>query len=677
MTGCRTRQEGVRTTLLQRCGSDAANALRGHPYRGIQCYYLSARRDLIATRLDLALRSASASTSARLAVNAGSLPAVIIARILSFLRLEQRIIVSHTCSSWRAAALAAEDLWRNVVIGDYPSVTGVLSLDGMMPSLSQPRPNWAAALSILRRRQSLPASAAVVCNVSQFDAEVAIHSMVSGLRAVVGQVATLYLKAFAERNLTTSYDGTPHIIEHVVCYPAPSSWLAFADSLCSSAPYLESLAVRAPRVMHSDDEPTLYLDPDTLCGEPHVLRTCWLDQVALPPVGCHAFSKLTTFEYDPRNRKITDAEVNDILAGMPCLETLGLTLEVESFFTDQPPLTPSPSRCIVHRLRHLGLMIYADAFSTYAEVPRLLHFFSSLAEPGLVTVADLREPDAWGVSDIEPGSNITSDMDDPDSVHLTTYAMAVHKGSTTLLHSPQYEMPLSEILRPSLDGYNLRNMVQLVISEDLWPEDGAAIPSLPNLRNLCVILLSCTFMLTGPYQTQPRNVLGIFVFLPSAPPLHCPSLTDVRISASQSWNSESPSIPCLGEDFTVDEIRDASFRCTCRNGCILSLADTADFITYRLRFTAPRLSRLTLSGMRDFAEPDGPARSRAFDLLRQICAEEIIVEPDVPGCILDMQAIAEYRDIDSSPVRLLNPRGSVLLGRDPFTLGEQADFYVA
>lgn len=526
-----------------------------------------------------------------------------IAYVALHLTLREHIALSQTCQRLRTLALGKPELWAKVGVGPLPKLSYAHG------SLSDRTNNWSGVLAVIRRSYPQPSAVSVVCNVAEFQAS-------NPLEEVLALVGTLKVMPYC---IAHTHPLGNNGVSDVPSPPRLGAWRLFASSLCVPAPHLVTFELSVPDMLLAPAG-SIVLPSDIFAGEPGQLNSCRLHKATLPPSGCNAFRSLTLFEYQPRVRVMSAAEIQTILSWMPQLKTLGLSFSAEEFQTLDQVARHDHLTCIALILHHS-----ADHFD------QILGFFRMCAENASL-VADLRTipylPPPWGTTKLLPANS--------GSPHK-----AESSPNSSIIHYHQFTIVVTSSVttRELLAGPNTcMHLAHLTIPAQFWDTNMLAL-RIPLLRHLHILLPICSSLTESG---RVREFPGIFVRDLSQKRFVCPALEELHLSPPRSQN--------LSFCFTTYSTGNPSFSCACRNGYTISLEEVAVFVKEALQFDAPQLRRIALSGVVHIRDADPAA---AFIALQGL-TEELTVEASVPRAFTNIEILSAERFVsDFGPIHLL------------------------
>ncbi|KZV94376.1 hypothetical protein EXIGLDRAFT_835068 [Exidia glandulosa HHB12029] len=509
-----------------------------------------------------------------------TLPDSVLSRILEHLPLNARLALSQSSRRLREFALGTPHLWASMRL---PSSAPAWTMAETETSHPRAPTAWTAIISLLRRSEPLAASVDIFLDVAApYDAlyQVITHAL--------QRSRELRLEAFARlTGIVQRWDDHGRYTSHLVEAQSPidePQWKQLSSFLCMPAPSLKFLQLRIYN--HSGARHyTRTLEPDTLAGEYHELRLCVLVGICLPYVGCKAFWHLTLFDYQPTPAVLGTYDVARMLAQMPQLEVLGLTLDSFNGPYDGTPHTTHRSLIKVALSMH---------FACAEEILGSISFFQSVGIKELC--ADLFgyhfQPlpyDIW--------TTLPAQFSTPDVIEMYLELAIARTGTSSVLFPTQ---PPYDVLR---DSATYERLESLTVCEMHWPEN-TTLPRAPMLRRLHVIILpACS-------AQRYRDLQGIFVSLPSTP-WDCPLLEEVEFTYLRAASHE-----CI--------LSRRSFQCTCHSteGTI-AFADLARAIRGHFCFSADRLRCVALSGIASIVDADlGAGLAAVLELTEEVTVVE-------------------------------------------------------
>ncbi|KZV97884.1 hypothetical protein EXIGLDRAFT_832626 [Exidia glandulosa HHB12029] len=507
------------------------------------------------------------------------LPPKALERILHYLPLRSRLSLSNTCRHVRASMLAMAQLWSKVRMGPTPQV---LYVHGTLDAARMPRQAlWLGVRNLLRRGTVLPTRLS-----ASFDPLcLRDASTMACLRSFLHDTTTVRLQPYTAEPVPLWID--PDVHYDGMGPPSSDAWSLFTTGLSTPAPRLESLEIiipKSPTKTSWEDTMPLLLSGTTLGGTPGQLRSCHLNGVTLTGV-LVSFSALTTFDYQPNPDTLSIEAILCILHDMPCLETLGLNASFK--FEEAAEAVLESTSPIVHQ--HLARIALAVSRQRPMRglpdnLAAVVAFFRIVcAKPDVAIVMDVRMG-TDGPTFSSRYSLPKGFIDFPEEFVLGHRLTILRETNLTILACHR------SMIRAAMptNTMSFGNIVRLVIGEFRRPEVTVLSGNVPRLRSLCITLVTTV---EPPATYRPHEEPNLFTSAALQPALDCPALEDVELAG------ESP----LGFPFTLK--------------CVISLADVCHFVRTGLRFAAPRLRTLALSGVSATTDPDPVAAFLAFQQL--------------------------------------------------------------
>ncbi|KZV80188.1 hypothetical protein EXIGLDRAFT_845786 [Exidia glandulosa HHB12029] len=578
------------------------------------------------------------------------LPPKVLARVLKYLPLRCRIAASQTCTTVRRVTLATPELWTSVKIG--PSVYGTYAKDSLADERAKDWTSFTAALSVITRSAGigLPTRAYVSLAASCLQD----NSSIACLHGLLRLVTTLRLEPYSQGTVQImNWQGFNDVTESqdYVSTILPSAWRMVADALCALAPSLEFLEISAPKShwvpislrRDTSHQPKLYIPDDIFAGVAGQLRACYLDGFLIERVP--AFSRLTSFDYRPNPDSISWTDIVRIIDQMPVLETLGLCGRFPSPTDDRELASLSLQ---LPPLRHQSLSRVALVTPSYCmdvmsrqgvdNVPCLLSLFrDACSRSDLRIITDFRSDRNAHVNTALFPAHVGVTIAHPRRI-LANHDVSILQDDTVMVLANPVHI-LDGFVRTSAGAtIDLSSLVDLTIGDTLWPEFARLSVTAPQLKEIGISILLCSTA-----DTNVRDVESIFTEAPwpAYPSLDFPALETFTISCTSRSDALGTGL-CYAELMaSVDQRPSSSFRCACRNGGVLSLAEVHALISNTIRLSAP-LRALKLMGVRATFDADPVA---AF-LLAASIAEEVIVSKDVAQDVHYAEALwkQRYRD---------------------------------
>lgn len=560
------------------------------------------------------------------------LPPPSLLRILWHLSVNDRLVASQTCRIIRQAALGVDacHLWSKISAGPKqllvePSERQLDYIDYEPPAwYARPDVIWSGVTALLER--SGDTLARVSCAVdTSFPSAKHQQTMWRMLQNALSKSEYLRLLPFSWCHVAVGA-ATEWFTLQVVDCPSPAGWQTFAAALCAPAPFLRTLQLSVQESFTRTASIGLILPPTLLAGETHLLRTCYLKGITLPPGGCPAFSFLTVFNYAPLPALLSVSDLRDILLWMPQLHTLGVVVDTLQS-DDMPALTtPHASLCRVAADIDLQGITAVFNFLHGQGISQIIIYVRALLGAGL-HVHPQELPDL---------------LLQPEAIYVDDNSAVLSAVDRRIVLSSWF---WNDIV---VDGYAFANLVSLTIASILWNEP--PLPPAHKLKTLCILLPACI----GGARFM-EDYAGVFVLLPGQPAFVCPLLMDLHIAAED----RGPQSQCPRTD--------PLHPCTFSHRCTLELEDVWEFVTKGLSFGSSRLRQLRLSGIDAIVDPT-PLEAY-FSLLE--LADEVQVREEPSQIVWQPQRFSRYNG--HAPTKLFNAESEGIwdheshcaLGTDP------------
>ncbi|EJD40987.1 hypothetical protein AURDEDRAFT_186777 [Auricularia subglabra TFB-10046 SS5] len=462
---------------------------------------------------------------------------------------------------------------------------------------------WTRPSALLRRSHPDPVEARIALDFSPLERDAALDVLGTAL----SRAERLIL--FAYKEFTVQSLGIPY---YTMDPPSANDWSAISSVLCQGAPFLRTFQLSRRETGTYGMQPEYWgvlstpLSPNIFAGQPSNLRTCCLRDVNLPPGGCNALSMLTTFDYQPVDRRLCSGQLVDILSQMPRLEVLGLTLLEFEDDTDwahfSHPFLARVSTRILHSALDIG--------------PHLLPLLTHLGAPSLHAF-DLEYIELW---------------EWPALLALYGYPNVLRVSSDTW--SQVFDVQLESQHQfwarsnwPIGTGYlppcMFERLTSFIVHSSMWDID-EVLPYAPVLSHLQIVLPTEAWF----YGSDTTDFSGFFWRVgPDQSPWYCPALERLDFSYLRPGGDCEPAFPMrasVGGYLNHDH-------CACTGHGTISLSDIASFIRTALKFDAPRLRAVHLYGMSAIVDPDPAAALITLQSLTDSIEAFRCTSPDARG----------------------------------------------
>lgn len=526
----------------------------------------------------------------------GHLPASVVRRLLEHLALTDRLALSQTCASLRAAALLFPHIWSQFCLTQQsPAAWRVDPIDEA--TMHDPPKIWQCIVELLGRSAPVPTRASLFIDVSRSYTQLA-HLLTSITRRSEELTLNLGTRGWGRSQDTDEYPWPLQQYFFCIANVDNAAWVRISGPLSTPAPHLRALSLYACdydfNTRFSTTIHDLVLRHDIFGGESPQLRSCRLRGLTMPaaPYSCAAFSRLTFFDYQPPwPANLHAEEVDNILYNMPQLQTLGLAINA---FRDDRQTSREPSQS---SLQQVSIIFYQSAYED--DFGSAASYFQRVGTSQLSL-------DLCGHRFHRPAFDFWSalplPLQHPEKINIFNN-IAISSVGTFNITSP---WPTFELLDdPEL--YTDLNCITLCDTH--WPHD-APFPPAPRLTCLHVIMVG--------------HDAGLFTSgWPSA--WDCPLLRELQMSYLPEQPVGCPSI---------------------------ALADVHAFIASNLKFSSERLAKLTLSGFAAIADPEPGLALLAL----QRVADEIAVQEEVVSSAKTLRGSAMRRTTPSyAPTDVFQP----------------------
>lgn len=367
-----------------------------------------------------------------------ALASPILRRIAEHLSLTGRIVLSQVCYRLRADLLHLPSLWTSFVIPPFDVFydwAGELS-QRRSPTQVAPSRTWDAVIELLRRVAQLPLDITCTFELSSTPdtrMQQRMEELLSRSTKLVLQPHGLYpawLRPFMQdpRHAHNGLRDNDLHDRYILVGPNQPEWDLLCSMLRSPAPFLQTVQL-SPLSFCRYARGDYLLSVDTFAGQANELRSCFLDCVELPPGGCSAFSNLRLFDYKPYSmtggyQVLRATQVADILASMPRLEVLGLSMF--RFWNDSHSIVnviSRPTTSVSLFLDSAGIQS-AEAQHSRPSIPALLSFFADRMVANIALFVN-EDHDSPAVI-----ASLPQPLDRPDSMILNLRCVILRVEST-------------------------------------------------------------------------------------------------------------------------------------------------------------------------------------------------------------------------------------------------------
>ena len=471
------------------------------------------------------------------------LPPPVLIRITVFLELRYRLSLAFTFAKAKSALFSAPQLWNRAHA----------SLRLNTPKESVPR----VLTSLMRLAQA-----------SHFYPTLPLHYRVTI------QGASLLVAGDPRRVLYTCQSAFREATSITLTvlgrrYPSTGTsqqWSHFCSSILALPnPRLEALSVCTvePRTSPADWSGWC-LPSDMLDSDPGALTTLSLRGISLlgvlgeasPPI-IPALSNLRTLNYVTMNRPLGELELRFLLTLSPGLENIGLGFQA---FEPQP--ASSDASLPANRIRRVGFTGFSGGS---LELLRLFHHAASIRAI---------------FSDAYSGqSRHFAHWIDCDDVHVQIRVESMMVVGRNRERDFEFYSSWKHVETSLSPLFVIADRISCIsIREQCWEGAIEILPDMVSLKDLRILLMTC-----GETRRSSRNVQNIFTWSPveGQGTAKFPALESLRFLAGDLHGPARCPALYIGS------------RCSCDNGCTLSLRDIMSFI-HRILLPGQRIRLLAV-----------------------------------------------------------------------------------